>query len=53
MADTYNHLTFSVEECAALSSISIAMLRKEIKAGRLKVNRAERRFKSLSSDFIS
>lgn len=51
--ETNERLAFSVEECAALSSISKAMLRKEIKAGRLKVKRAGRRVLILKSDFMN
>jgi excisionase family DNA binding protein len=50
---TNERLAFSVEECAALTSISKAMLRKEIKAGRLKVKRAGRRVLILKSDFMN
>jgi excisionase family DNA binding protein len=53
MTETTERLAFSVEECAALSSISKAMLRKEIKAGRLKVKRAGRRILILKSDFMN
>lgn len=53
ITDTNNRLAFSVEECAALSSISKAMLRKEIKAGRLKVKRAGRRVLILKDDFMN
>lgn len=53
ITEAQNRLAFSVEECAALSSISKAMLRKEIKAGRLKVKRAGRRIVILKSDFFS
>ncbi len=53
ITDTNNRLAFSVEECAALSSISKAMLRKEIKAGRLKVKRAGRRVLILKDDFLN
>ncbi len=53
MTETNNRLAFSVEECAALTSISKAMLRKEIKAGRLKVKRARRRVLILKSDFMN
>lgn len=53
ITDTNNRLAFSVEECAALSSISKAMLRKEIKAGRLKVKRAGRRVIILKDDFLN
>lgn len=53
IAETNNRLCYSVEECAALSSISKAMLRKEIKAGRLKVKRAGRRVLILKSDFMN
>ncbi len=52
IAETNNRLAYSVEECAALTSISKAMLRKEIKAGRLKVKRAGRRVLILKSDFM-
>ncbi len=52
MADTSNRLAFSVEECAALTSISKAMLRKEIKAGRLKAKRAGRRVLIMKDDFL-
>jgi len=45
-------IAYSVEECAALTSISKPMLRKEIKAGRLKVKRAGRRVLILKSDFM-
>ena len=51
--ETNNRLCYSVEECAALTSISKAMLRKEIKAGRLKVKRAGRRVLILKSDFMN
>jgi len=51
--ETNNRLAFSVEECAALTSISKAMLRKEIKAGRLKVKRAGRRVLILKDDFMN
>ncbi len=51
--ETKERLAFSVEECAALTSISKAMLRKEIKAGRLKVKRAGKRIVILKSDFMS
>ncbi len=50
--ETKERLAFSVEECAALTSISKAMLRKEIKAGRLKVKRAGKRIVILKSDFM-
>ncbi len=50
---TKDRLAYSVEECAALTSISKAMLRKEIKAGRLKVKRAGRRVLILKSDFMN
>jgi excisionase family DNA binding protein len=50
--ETNNRLAFSIEECAALTSISKAMLRKEIKAGRLKIKRAGRRVLILKSDFM-
>jgi len=53
MTDTKNRLAYSVEECAALTSISKAMLRKEIKAGRLKVKRAGRRVLILKDDFMN
>ncbi len=53
VAETNNRLAFSVEECAALTSISKAMLRKEIKAGRLKVKRAGRRVLILKDDFMN
>ncbi len=53
ITETQNRLAYSVEECAALTSISKAMLRKEIKAGRLKVKRAGRRILILKDDFIS
>ena len=51
--ETKERLAFSVEECAALTSISKAMLRKEIKAGRLKVKRAGRRVLILKDDFMN
>ena len=51
--ETKERLAFSVEECAALTSISKAMLRKEIKAGRLKVKRAGKRIVILKSDFMN
>lgn len=51
--ETKDRLAYSVEECAALTSISKAMLRKEIKAGRLKVKRAGRRVLILKSDFLN
>jgi excisionase family DNA binding protein len=51
--ETNNRLAFSIEECAALTSISKAMLRKEIKAGRLKVKRAGRRVLILKDDFFN
>ncbi len=53
MAETNNRLAYSVEECAALTSISKAMLRKEIKAGRLKAKRAGRRVVILKDDFMN
>ncbi len=53
IAETKDRLAYSVEECAALTSISKAMLRKEIKAGRLKVKRAGRRVLILKSDFMN
>ncbi len=53
MTETNNRLCYSVEECAALTSISKAMLRKEIKAGRLKVKRAGRRVLILKDDFMN
>jgi len=53
MTETNNRLAFSVEECAALTSIPKAMLRKEIKAGRLKVKRAGRRVLILKDDFMN
>ncbi len=53
ITETNNRLAFSVEECAALSSISKAMLRKEIKAGRLPVKRCGRRVLILKSDFMN
>jgi excisionase family DNA binding protein len=53
ITETSERLAFSVDECAALTSISKAMLRKEIKAGRLKVKRAGRRVLILKSDFMN
>ncbi len=53
IAEAKDRLAYSVEECAALTSISKAMLRKEIKAGRLKVKRAGRRVLILKSDFMN
>ncbi len=53
ITETNERLAFSVDECAALTSISKAMLRKEIKAGRLKVKRAGRRVLILKSDFMN
>lgn len=53
MTETKDRLAYSVEECAALTSISKAMLRKEIKAGRLRVKRAGRRVLILKSDFMN
>ena len=53
IAETKDRLAYSVEECAALTSISKAMLRKEIKAGRLKVKRAGRRVIILKDDFLN
>jgi excisionase family DNA binding protein len=53
VVETKERLAFSVEECAALTSISKAMLRKEIKAGRLKVKRAGRRVLILKDDFLN
>ncbi len=53
IAETKDRLAYSVEECAALTSISKAMLRKEIKAGRLRVKRAGRRILILKSDFMN
>ncbi len=53
MAEKTERLAWSVDECAALTSISKAMLRKEIKAGRLKVKRAGRRVLILKSDFMN
>ena len=50
---TEDRLAYSVEECAALTSISKAMLRKEIRAGRLKAKRAGRRILILKSDFMN
>ncbi len=52
VTETQDRLAYSVEECAALTSISKAMLRKEIKAGRLKVKRAGRRVLILKDDFL-
>jgi excisionase family DNA binding protein len=51
--ETNDRLAYSVDECAALTSISKAMLRKEIKAGRLKVKRAGRRVLILKDDFMN
>jgi excisionase family DNA binding protein len=53
VTETKDRLAYSVEECAALTSISKAMLRKEIKAGRLKVKRAGRRVVILKDDFMN
>ncbi len=53
ITETKDRLAYSVEECAALTSISKAMLRKEIKAGRLKVKRAGRRVLILKDDFMN
>ncbi len=53
ITETSNRLAYSVEECAALTSISKATLRKEIKAGRLKVKRAGRRVLILKDDFMN
>ena len=53
MTETKDRLAFSIEECAALTSISKAMLRKEIKAGRLRAKRAGRRVLILKSDFMN
>ena len=53
ITETQNRLAYSVEECAALTSISKAMLRKEIKAGRLKVKRAGRRILIMMADFMN
>lgn len=52
-AVTNERIAYSIEECATLTSISKAMLRKEIKAGRLKVKRAGRRVLILKSDFMN
>ena len=53
ITESTDRLAYSVEECAALTSISKAMLRKEIKAGRLKVKRAGRRVLILKDDFMN
>ncbi len=53
MTETNERLAWSVEECAALTSISKAMLRKEIKAGRLPVKRCGRRVLILKEDFLN
>jgi excisionase family DNA binding protein len=50
---TDDRLAFSIAECAALTSVSEAMLHKEIKAGRLRAKRAGRRVLILKSDFIN
>lgn len=52
ITETSERLAYSVEECAAMTSLSKAMLRKEIKAGRLKVKRAGKRIVILKSDFL-
>ncbi len=53
MTETNERLAWSVEECAALTSISKAMLRKEIRANRLPIKRCGRRVLILKEDFMT
>jgi excisionase family DNA binding protein len=49
---TENKIAFGLAELAELTSISVAMLHKEIRAGRLPVKRCGRRVLILKSDFL-
>jgi excisionase family DNA binding protein len=49
---TENKIAFGLAEFAELASVSVAMLRKEIRAGRLPVKRCGRRVLILKSDFL-
>ncbi len=50
---TENKIAFGLAELAELTSVSVAMLRKEIRAGRLPVKRCGRRVLILKADFMS
>jgi len=47
-----NKMFFSINEMAAITSISVGMLRKEIKAGKLKTRRAGRKILISKSDLM-
>ncbi len=53
ITQTQDRLAYSVEELSLQTSISKAMLRKEIKAGRLPVKRCGRRVLILKDDFFN
>ncbi len=50
---TENKIAFGLAEIAELASVSVAMLRKEIRAGRLPVKRCGRRVLILRDDFMN
>ena len=50
---TKNKIAFGLAEIAELASVSVAMLRKEIRAGRLPVKRCGRRVLILKDDFMN
>ncbi len=50
---TENKIAFGLAEISALTSISVAMLHKQIRAGRLPVKRCGRRILILRDDFLN
>jgi excisionase family DNA binding protein len=50
---TENKIAFGLAELAQLTNISVAMLRKEIRAKRLPIKRCGRRVLILKSDFMN
>lgn len=50
--ETQNKIAYGLAEIAELSSVSVAMLRKEIRAGRLPAKRCGRRVLILKEDFM-
>lgn len=50
---TENKIAFGLAEIAELASVSVAMLRKEIRARRLPVKRCGRRVLILKDDFMN
>ncbi len=51
--ETQNKIAYGLAEMAGLASVSVAMLRKEIRAGRLPVKRCGRRVLILKDDFMN